>query len=252
MSNSWKLAVFDFDNTIIDLNVYYLIDDLLKQNIPDNLNEIQDKYGWIERMNSLFESNSLNEEKIKNILNKILIDEKMKKFLKILYDNGYETIIISDNNSYFINYILEHNDVREYVKEIYTNDGYFSENGSLKLIGLNEVIFGKNYRFDCNIGLNKCEQNICKRLVLKHHFEITSKERNTSSHPDNLIYVGDGVNDYCPALILTETDLFCVRKGYALENILNKNENSVKNNIKTSPAYWHDGEDLIEFVKIKL
>jgi pyridoxal phosphate phosphatase PHOSPHO2 len=251
MSNSWKLAVFDFDNTIIDLNVYFLVDDLLKQNIPDNLNEIHDKYGWIERMNSLFESNSLNKEKINNILNKILIDAKMKKFLKILHDNGYETIIVSDNNSYFINYILEHNNVREYVKKMYTNEGYFSENGSFQLIGLNEVIYGENYRFDCNIGLNKCEHNICKRLVLKYHFEISSKERNTS-HPDNLIYVGDGVNDYCPGLILTETDFFCVRKGHALENILIKNENSVKNNIKTSPVYWHDGKDLIEFFKTKL
>ena len=51
----WKLAVFDFDNTIIDLNVYYLINDLLKQNVPENLNEIQNKLDSFKHYDSIFD-----------------------------------------------------------------------------------------------------------------------------------------------------------------------------------------------------
>lgn len=241
----WKLAIFDFDNTVVNLNVYSLIDDLLSEKVPDNLSEIEKAFGWIARMNALFESNCLNEQKVRNVLDKILIDDKMITFMKDLFENGYEIIIISDSNTYFINYILEANRIREYVREIYANVGCFTEAGFFKLIGLNEVMHGNKFQFDCQIGLNRCAPNVCKRLVLQYHTE----KHSTNQKNKHFIYVGDGLNDFCPALILNKTDVFCVRKGYALEKVFIKNENFITDKINSNVVFWNDGDDLARLVK---
>ena len=232
-----KLAVFDFDNTIVNENVYSTICNNLL--INKCLSDKVKTDNWIERMNVLFEMNCLTEEKIKKYLKDVKIDETMKMLLKHLFNNGYEMIIISDNNSFFIDYILKDNNVRSYFKKIYTNEGRFDKNGILKLTGLNEVL---KETFECYLEPNKCQPNICKRLVLSHHI----KKINLKG---NLIYVGDGNNDFCPAYELNESDVLCIRKGYALEKLVASEGYSSKTKAKI--IYWSNGYDLTKILELK-
>ena len=55
-----------------------------------------------------------------------------------------------------------------------------------------------------------------------------------------IIYVGDGINDYCPSLKLKETDYVMPRTHYSLWDEINKNPSL----LKASILEWEDGEQL--------
>ena len=61
--------------------------------------------------------------------------------------------------------------------------------------------------FECDTQL--CEKNMCKGTVLKRHLENYGKSRNREIQ---IVYVGDGRNDFCPGLVLTEKDFYFVKK----------------------------------------
>lgn len=54
------------------------------------------------------------------------------------------------------------------------------------------------------------------------------------------IYVGDGKNDFCPALTLKETDALMPRKNFPLWELICNNKMLVEANIQE----WSDGEEL--------
>jgi len=64
-----------------------------------------------------------------------------------------------------------------------------------------------------------------------------------------LIYTGDGINDYCSALILNENDYFCPRLEFNLANKLLNNQELVKV-IKARVVYWKNAEDLCEKLEL--
>jgi 2,3-diketo-5-methylthio-1-phosphopentane phosphatase len=253
MSQPFKLAAFDFDCTIINFNVYEIMKDILDENKPgkEQLKKILETENWIARMNVLFKANSLTETKVKEKLDTIKIDDSMINFLKLLHKNNFEIIIISDNNTFFINYILKKNSLDQYIKKVYANFGEFDKTGNFIVSGLNQEVLGKKekevyLKFECNFVPKQCFPNICKQLVLKHHLEKKCPTNSTT----HLMYFGDGANDYCPSYVLKSGDYFCVRKGYKLENLITNEE--LKKNIKAHIMYWIDGADLNNKMREKI
>jgi len=75
---------------------------------------------------------------------------------------------------------------------------------------------------------------ICKVSVLKYFTKNHQYER--------LIYVGDGPNDVCPALILNANDLVCPRQGLKMESLLQQYC------IQAQIVSWKDGTDILKYI----
>jgi hypothetical protein len=69
----------------------------------------------------------------------------------------------------------------------------------------------------------RCAPNMCKSTILIQS-KLDLGLTGTSSQQLRTVYVGDGFNDYCPALSLDSGDLLLVREGYALEKLLKREQ----------------------------
>lgn len=65
--------------------------------------------------------------------------------------------------------------------------------------------------------------------------------------PKQVIYFGDGSNDLCPGLILTETDYFFVRKDMRLAEMLLEPVNLER--IKSKVRYWRNAEEILQKIE---
>jgi pyridoxal phosphate phosphatase PHOSPHO2 len=258
-----RLAVFDFDHTIInensDIYVNKVIVDKLKPTAerkaektcfnfqyPANIEEVG-SISWTERMNAVFsfmhKTYNISSSEILACIKEIKIDESMKKLLRDLKQNDYDMIIISDANSIFIQTILQQNNLDEIFdkNKIFTNQAYFESTGKLMLNPLNQIYNKNGEKFNCSTKL--CAKNICKGTILNDY--IQNKEAKVKDIDQiSIILVGDGQNDYCPGLILSEQDSFYVRKNYSLFKLLKK-EDYLKS-LKCKIFYWSTAEEIIE------
>ena len=243
--NKIKLAAFDFDNTIINVNsdtyINKLIETEKKVKFPSEIEDLRDTHGWTQRMNAVF-SHMFTQHNIRkadylNCVSEIKIDHAMIDLLRKLKQNDIELIIISDANTVFIETILAANGISEIFSTIYTNPALFDDSECLRVTPFNQI-FNKNGEvFECKTRI--CEKNMCKGTILKHHIE------NSHSPTERVIvYVGDGQNDFCPGLYLKESDFYFVRKGYSLEKLLNKKEQRVK--LSSKIHYWNNANQIIE------
>ena len=65
---------------------------------------------------------------------------------------------------------------------------------------------------------------------------------------DKIIYVGDSVNDFCPATKMSSNDTVLVRKGFRLEKYLNDKLLATAN-IKSKIVYWNDAGNVLQIIK---
>ena len=82
---------------------------------------------------------------------------------------------------------------------------------------------------------NICALNLCKGIALNAFIEDQSF--------DQIIYCGDGRNDYCPATHLGSNDLLFMRKDLGLSKHMTKDGN--KERIKCKLVEWCDHDELL-------
>lgn len=237
-----KLALFDFDNTIIDCNSDTYIDKLIGYTFNKYPQEINSIKHWTQRMNHVFDYMSskynIKIEDIIECLKEIKIDSHMIDLILKLKDNSYELIIVSDANTLFIKTILQANNIYDKFDHIYTNYVDSSMTNCLKLIPFNEIFNENKQPFSCKTKL--CTENMCKGDIFIKHIE--KKGPSESSH---IIYVGDGPNDYCAGSKLTTNDHFFVRNDHRLHRIMLKNDDLLKS-ISSNVTFWNSAKEIIE------
>ncbi|KAF9571295.1 putative phosphatase phospho1 [Mortierella alpina] len=131
---------------------------------------------------------------------------------------GAELCIISDANTFYIDTIL---------KAIITNPGHFDEQGRLhvsRFHGLNLEPHG------C---INPCQPNLCKGRELQKLVDAQSW--------DQIVYMGDSTNDFCPSTRLRAHDLVLARAELLLEKAIKAQPESVKANV----TYWKSAQDVL-------
>lgn len=70
-------------------------------------------------------------------------------------------------------------------------------------------------------------------------------KRILSEQRKKIIYLGDGQGDYCPSLMLRESDFVMPRKNFPVWDLISNNPNLIKASIHG----WSDG---VEFEKVLL
>lgn len=231
------LVAFDFDHTLIDDNSDVRVQSLAVDGyIPDKIRKLRKTDGWILFMNGVFQLLHQQGTTPKQILD-CIVDIKwtqgMIELLHFLDQKSYEMIIISDSNSVFIDAILNAANVHSVFKGIFTNNADFDENGCLR-------VYPYHHQDWCNLST----ENMCKGDILTKY---VSKRKEQGVEFGLIAYVGDGANDMCPSLRLSESDLIFGRKGYSLLTAIH--ESCEKPIAKVIP--WDSGYTIMDYLRDK-
>ena len=171
------IAAFDFDHTIIDVNSDTYINKLIDEKEESSKKKhkypahIETHKCWTQRMNGVFDylhSNySITEADYRKCLGEIQVDESMKQLLRFLKQTGYQLAIVSDANTFFIETILNANNINELFdlnENLFTNKASFDKNGRLVVTQFNETYNSDRQPFKCSTNI--CAENICKGFCL--------------------------------------------------------------------------------------
>ncbi|RZC41263.1 Put Phosphatase and/or HAD domain containing protein [Asbolus verrucosus] len=240
------LAAFDFDHTIIDDNSDTAAVSLVgKNNIPQEVKDLQYRAGWTSFMQGIFNllfEQGVNENTIKELVENLPLVTGMFNLIKELKKTGsYDIIIISDCNSYFIKTYLQKHNLANDVMKIFTNPAKFV-NGKL-------IISPYHDQTSCKLST----RNLCKGQILE---EFVNEQQKKAVVYDRIVYVGDGVNDFCPTLRLSKNDVICARNKYKLHDLILKaqagksfDNSGMVHNIKADIVVWDDGDDILQKIK---
>ncbi|RNA23952.1 putative phosphatase phospho2 [Brachionus plicatilis] len=264
-----KFAIFDFDATIINDNSDSYINELLIEKhhanrerqgrdhdklsavdlrrhiLPYSIEELYPVYNWPTRMNAAFrymaEDLECTTNEILDKLKEIKVNESMKQLISNLVQNDYQLFIVSDANKLFIELILDQNGLLDkFAGRIFSNEGFIAENGLLKIRPFYLDHKEDKLPYNCVYCCEDCGQpSICKREVVKDLLKNVSSRK--------VVYVGDGRNDFCPALDLKESDYYFVRRGFNLEKYLE--DENLLGKIKANIKFWSSGSEILNQIK---
>ena len=242
-----KLIAFDFDHTIVDLNTDLHVKKLAPNGkLPEEIEEMFSLSSWTNYMGSIFKylhSIGVKESDMRQCMAEIPLTKGMDELLSYTTSQGWENIIISDSNSMFIKYILNHEGLDSTFSDVYTNPAHFDENGLLNI----EYYHTQDW---CDLST----VNLCKGHILNEHIKMRQSEGVEFSQ---ILYVGDGTNDLCPSLKLSESDIVYPRIDFRLWKKIKKlkaNDNVDEKSgstlvIKADICEWENGLDILNHIK---
>ncbi|KAL6225810.1 hypothetical protein ACLB2K_004659 [Fragaria x ananassa] len=228
------VVIFDFDNTIIDCDSDNLVVDGL--GATNLFNELLPTMPWnslMDRMMKELHSQGKTIEDIVEVLKTTPIHPRIVAAIKAAHALGCDLRIVSDANVFFIQTILKHLGLDKCFSEINTNPGYVDEQGRLRIQPFCDFTV-------CPHGCSLCPPNMCKSV-------ITEGIRASIEGRKRMIYLGDGVGDYCPSLNLREGDFVMPRKNFPVFDKICQNPLALKAEIHE----WTDGEEF-EHILLKL
>lgn len=226
------LVALDFDHTIVDDNTDIVARELVPSaKIPPDVNNLYKSDGWTSYMGKIFEllhENGVTREKIHSAICNIPVTPGVDALLKFLHSKQCEAIIISDSNSVFISDWLRSSLLDITVQSVFTNPAHYDDNDCLRI----QMYHVQNW---CQLST----KNLCKGHILEGYID---KRRQEGTRFDHICYIGDGKNDLCPILRLSENDLAFPREDYALEKIIRKHP------VKAAIHPWNTGETIIDVI----
>ncbi|XP_023335045.1 pyridoxal phosphate phosphatase PHOSPHO2-like [Eurytemora carolleeae] len=154
------LLVFDFDQTIADLNTDVEVQKLHPEGkIPETseIHKLYDKTGWTDYMGAVFKllhSHNISKDQILELMGSLQFTPGMVELLKTsVEEHNAKIIIISDSNSVFIEHILEYNGLKHLVDAVFTNPAEWGEEGL--------TIKPYHHQVECELST----QNLCKEKI---------------------------------------------------------------------------------------
>lgn len=166
---------FDFDNTITPFDI---LDDIIERFSVDRswvkFEQLwkKGKIGSKKCLQGQLSSVRITKGSLEKYLSTIKVDPCFKRLFLLLKRRGVRPVILSDNFSFIIKYILRNNGIRGL--RVYSNSLKFDKDRLL-------VSFPHT-----NISCFRCGH--CKKNNLPG-----------SNFRDKIVYIGDGLSDICPA-----------------------------------------------------
>ncbi|RHZ63532.1 hypothetical protein Glove_329g52 [Diversispora epigaea] len=257
-----KLFVFDFDWSLIDENSDTWIIEQFSPTLRAQMNKLREEYQWTDLMNYLvgkLYDQGISKQQIEQMLAKIPFHVDMISALKLIKEANHNIIIISDSNTIFIEEILKAHGILDLFSGIISNPANWQDNGQLNI---QRLMPKTDPPHNCK---NKCAENICKGKELMNYLttlsSASSQDYNNDdekkvNYYDQIIYVGDSSNDFCPATRMSRNDILLVRKDYSLERFIKKllttNDKDLPTSINPRIIYWKDGSEILDLMKVEL
>ncbi len=201
-----KIIISDFDGTITKKDTLY---HFFKEHASNGWMTVEKlwkerKIGSKECLIREFELvENLSEKLIDKFIDTLELDCYFKDFIKISKEKNVDFIIVSDGIDYFINRVLEKNNIKNL--KIISNTGKFYDDG---------------FEITCPFEFSGCKVNsgTCKCKVVE----------NLRDEYKELIYIGDGTSDFCVAENVGINKLFA--KDSLFDFCTNKKIDCVKYN----------------------
>ncbi|KAL6559939.1 hypothetical protein OROGR_005056 [Orobanche gracilis] len=237
------VIVFDFDKTIIELDSdNWVVDEL---GATDLFNELIPTMPWnslMDRMMRELHAQGKSIDEIKEVLRRVPIHPRIVPAIRKAHALGCDLRIVSDANMFFIETIVDHLGIKNCFSEINTNPSYVDEKGSLRI---SPYVDFQTFPHGCP----RCPPNMCKGMIIERIQASLTKEGNR-----RIIYLGDGVGDFCPSLKLKEGDFMMPRKNFPVWDLVRENRAILRAEVHE----WTNGKDmemilleLIEQIKIQ-
>lgn len=226
------LAVFDFDETIVNENT----DDRVRCLIPDVDYWAYYQPGkWTDMMDRLLgimHERGYNEEDVKKTFLDMPPVPGMPFFIRYLAERNVTIAILSDSNSYFISCVLDYLGLKSCITDVITNPAPIT-NGRIHIVP-------RQHTFGVSHTCPSCPYNLCKgsemvRLMASHN-------------PLRVVYCGDGQNDWCAAKTLRRGDVLLAREGHALHSLTQENSQSLQMK-DVNVTVWRTGEECVDALK---
>lgn len=237
-TNLMLLAAFDFDETLIEDNCDIVVWEFLDASLGAKVAQwradgvqFTDMMGMVMRELAL---RGFSKSDVDRSLCSCRMKEECVAMLQFLRDMGFYVVIISNANTYFIETILAHYQVRNCVDEIHSNpaawlpmDPNTQDSAETRRLFLQiQRLVAVDQPHACGLGI--CAVNMCKGQILDR---IIAQRQ-----PQLVFYSGDGSNDICPSTRLAEHHHVFPRKGFALHRFIENNYGSSSQGSNCCPA----------------
>jgi len=223
--------------------------------------DYQDQYGWPK----LFRDFKLDSKSFAAALSDLPIFAQNLKILKTINqhsdrnNNGLSSFcinqyILSNANQVLIDVLLDANNLKSVFKndQIWTNPGWYDqETGILRVQRYHNVPKESGDGGDSEVmnphHCDLCDANLCKGKVLNQ--ELLPRHQNRRDRFENqVIYIGDGGNDFCAVRSLKEGDYAFVRQFEACKGLEAKVDDN-RENLRCTVLKWKNGKELLENFK---
>ncbi|KAK4415647.1 Inorganic pyrophosphatase 2 [Sesamum alatum] len=221
------VIIFDFDRTLIEDDSDRWV--ITNMGLNELFHQLLRTLPWNSLMDRMLEELYNRGKTIDDIvecLKGIPLHPHVIAVIKSAHALGCDLKVVSDSNLFYIKTILEHNGVYNCFSEITTNPALV-DGGRLRIFPYHDGASSH--------GCDLCPPNLCKGRVIQ---QIQSSISENESK--KVIYVGDGMNDFCPTLKLVAGDCIMPRKNFPLCGRILKNSQLVKAKVYE----WSDSEDL--------
>ncbi|XP_006867087.1 PREDICTED: pyridoxal phosphate phosphatase PHOSPHO2 [Chrysochloris asiatica] len=233
------LLVFDFDNTVLDDNSdTRIVQCAPEKKLPIELQDSYQKGFWTEFMGRVFRylgDKGVREDDMKRVVTSMPFTPGMVELLNFVRKNRdrFDCIIISDSNSVFIDWVLKAANFHDVFDKVFTNPAAFDHNGHLTV---------ENYHTH---SCTRCPKNLCKKVVL---VEFVDSQLQQGVNYTQVVYIGDGGNDFCPVTFLKKNDVAMARKGYTLQKTLSRMPQT-HGPVESSVLVWSSGVEIISHLQ---
>jgi len=229
MSNKPKtLVVFDFDWSFVDQDTDEYTLETLAIHLRRRMETLRRTTQWTDLvadgLKRLHEEGKTRQQ-IEGALQNVPLHPAMKRAVQDLKSSekvDAQFLCLSNANSVFINTILKHHSLEYIFSNIITNPAEWRG----ELLHLQRRVPVDGVQHECQVG---CSPNMCKGK------ELTEYLGGFATEYSQVVYVGDGSNDFCPILRLRSQDLALVRRNRELAARL---ERGGKSELKCQVHYW--------------
>lgn len=233
------LIFFDFDETIVDETS----DDMVVQAVPGQhlpewlTNTYQPgRYNeYMQRVLTYLAEQGVTESDMRSVMEKLPATPGMLnlfQFLRTRPSKDFEVVLVSDANTYFIECWLRRAGARQLFHRIFSNPATFNKNGRLVLRPF--------HSHDCP----RCPDNMCKQVIVRDYVARRTQERGRPYQ--RIFYVGDGANDFCPALALGSRDVAFPRRDFPMHKLITETHEAQPGEFKAVTVPWVSAEDVAQ------
>lgn len=236
-NNKRFLIFFDFDETIVDETS----DDMVVQAAPGQHlpSWLKDTYQpgryneYMQRVLAYLAEHGVTESDIRNVMEKLPASPGMLTLFQFLRTRqDFEVVLVSDANTFFIESWLRRNGVRQIFHRIFTNPATFNKDGRL--------VMRPFHSHECL----RCPDNMCKQAVVRDYVSRRAQERGRPYQ--RVFYVGDGANDFCPALALGPRDIAFPRRDFPMHRLITETHEAMPGEFKAVTAPWVSAEEVAQ------
>ncbi|TRY95626.1 hypothetical protein DNTS_017832 [Danionella cerebrum] len=237
------LMFFDFDETLVD----ECSDDSMVTAAPGGVlpGWLKDTYRpgryneYMQRVLAYLSEKGISPAAIRSTIEKLPPCPGIPSLMQFLLSQpsrDFEVVCVSDANTVFIETWLQHMGFLPLFQRIFTNPAHFDENGQLKLHPF--------HSHDCL----RCPVNMCKAAVVRQY--VAQRLREKGGRPyQKILYMGDGANDFCPSLTLSQVDVAFPRRDFPMHKLIQEMEEAKPGEFKASVVPWRSGEDVINTLR---